>query len=35
MKIKLTGIYVGDPIKAHSFYTEVLECRSLMLNEEF
>ena len=23
MKIKLTGIYVEDPIKAHFFYTEV------------
>ncbi len=35
MKIKLTGIFVNDPLNAHKFYTEVLEFQSLMLNEEY
>ena len=35
MKIRLTGIYVIDPIKTHAFYTSTLGFKSLMLNEEY
>ncbi|HEX5689482.1 MAG TPA: VOC family protein [Roseiflexaceae bacterium] len=34
MKIKLTSVFVNDPLAAHTFYTEVLGFKSFMFMPE-
>ena len=34
MKIKLTSVFVNDPIEAHKFYTETLGFQSMMFMPE-